>query len=110
MGHVKIETDQYPQAILRHISETSRNSEFFLLQNYPPAQQKPFFLNQRVKKKIPNAPNPFFYQSQVKAFGWFRFMAAQIWAITFVLNVLNYTNFLVIIMSPLLPAIETITH
>ena len=56
------------------------------------------------------APKSVFYHSQVKAFGWFGFMEAQIWAITFVLNVLNYTNFLVIIMSPLLPAIETITH
>ena len=64
MGHVKIETDQYPQAILRHILETSRNSEFFLLQNYPPAQQKPFFLNQRILnfKKIffSNHPKSFY--------------------------------------------------
>ena len=28
MGYVKILTDQYPQAILRHIWETSKNAEF----------------------------------------------------------------------------------
>ena len=48
MGHVKIWTDHHPQAILKHIWETSRNAEFFFLKNYPLAQQKPFFPNQRV--------------------------------------------------------------
>ena len=48
MGHVKIWMDNHPQAILRHIWETSRNAEFFFLKTYPLAQQKPFFLNQRV--------------------------------------------------------------
>ena len=47
MGYVKILTDQYPQAILRHIWETSKNAEFFFLKNYPPAQQKPFLKIQR---------------------------------------------------------------
>ena len=65
MGHVKIETDHYPQAILRHISETSRNSEFFLLQNYPPAQQKPFFLNQRVEKKFQTPQILFFIKAKM---------------------------------------------
>ena len=33
MGYVKILTDQYPQAILRHIWETSKNAEFFFLKS-----------------------------------------------------------------------------
>ena len=57
MGHVKISTDHHPQAILRHIWETSKNAEFFFLKNYPPALQKPFLKIQRggpldVEKKI----------------------------------------------------------
>ena len=57
MGYVKILTDQYPQAILRHIWETSKNAEFFFLKNYPPALQKPFLKIQKgdpldVEKKI----------------------------------------------------------
>ena len=75
MGYVKILTDQYPQAILRHIWETSKNAEFFFLKNYPPAQQKPFFLNQRPppldfkKYFFSNGPKSYFYQSHCIALG-----------------------------------------
>ena len=69
MGYVKILTDQYPQAILRHIWETSKNAEFFFLKNYPPALQKPFLKIQRggpldVEKK--NSSNQVF----IKAMLW----------------------------------------
>ena len=69
MGYVKIETDQYPEARLRHIWETSKNAEFFFLKNYPPALQKPFLKIQRggpldVEKK--NSSNQVF----IKAMLW----------------------------------------
>ena len=72
MGHVKILTDHHPQAILRHIWETSKNAEFFFLKNYPPALQKPFLKIQRgdpldVEKKFFFKSS--FYQSHMMAFG-----------------------------------------
>ena len=47
MGYVKIETDQYPQAILRHILDTSnfQKRRIFFLQNLPPRTAKTVFEN-----------------------------------------------------------------
>ena len=66
MGNVKILTDHHPQAILRHICETSKNADLFFLKNYPPALQKPFFKIQRgdpldVEKK--NSSNQVFIKA-----------------------------------------------
>ena len=43
MGHVKIWTDHHPQAILKHIWETSRNAEFFFVEKLPPCTAKTVF-------------------------------------------------------------------
>ena len=70
------QTDHHPQAILRHIWETSKNAEFFFLKNYPPALQKPFLKIQRVppldvEKK--NSSNQVF----IKAMLWHLFSRFQ---------------------------------
>ena len=57
MGYVKILTDHHPQAILRHILETSKNAEFFFVEKLPPCTAKTVFENPKggaldVEKKI----------------------------------------------------------